>query len=445
MANTSNISKADLQHLDRFADSQSETSTYDEMLKQPIPRAERIGIYFMTLLLLGTLTVLYFGKVNIIVLTRGVVQPAGVISQIEAQEGGLVIQVLARPGDRLEEGDPIIKLDFSQKGLELTQRQNDLNMLEQQLKKQQTTKAVVEAMMQDMKTFLESDERRQLSGDMLTHFMYLKKTWSQLDNVRGLFRKAFEDKQTQTQHEIRLEKNRLEAMIKNRSAKQIYEDQQKVFADIDLAISNQQIRLNELNINLQEAQHQYQQQIEEAELAYNQAATEFHEGYSQLLENIQKLKNQITIQKGKLLLDKDRLEKAVIRMPFSGYIAEMNVNNTGQLISVGALVAVAIPSDSLMEVAVEVPNKDIGFINVNTFASVKVDAFPYKDFGTIPAEVERIVPNVGGDKAFSVVLKLKKQHIQKAGQTYALFPGLTVEADIITRKIRLYQLIFKPR
>jgi hypothetical protein len=123
----------------------------------------------------------------------------------------------------------------------------------------------------------------------------------------------------------------------------------------------------------------------------------------------------------------------------------MHVNNTGQLISAGALVAVAIPENSPMEVIAEVPNRDIGLINVGTSATVKVDAYPYKDFGTIPAEVTNIIPNVGGDKAFSVELKLHKQHLQKAGQTYPLFPGLAVEADIIIQKIRLYQLIFAQR
>ena len=157
-----NFSDKDLKNLDRYADLQAAASSYDEILKQPIPHVSRVGIYFVSLLLIGTFILLYFSKVNIIVLTRGVVRPVGETFQIEAHEGGVVTQMLAKVGDRLKEGDPIIKLDFSQKTLELTQLHNDLDLLEQDLEEQQATKAVVDAMMQDLESFLKSDEGKEL-------------------------------------------------------------------------------------------------------------------------------------------------------------------------------------------------------------------------------------------------------------------------------------------
>ena len=89
-----------------------------------------------------------------------------------------------------------------------------------------------------------------------------------------------------------------------------------------------------------------------------------------------------------------------------------------------------------------VPNKDIGFVKVGMSAQIKVDAYPFGQFGSVPARVQQIVPNVGNEDNFTMTLELLQNSIKADEYQLQLFPGLTVQAEIQTRNQRLFELLF---
>lgn len=122
-------------------------------------------------------------------------------------------------------------------------------------------------------------------------------------------------------------------------------------------------------------------------------------------------------------------------------MGQLNVKNTGELVSSGTVVGVVIPQGTPLIINASVPNKDIGFIKEGSDARLKVDAYPYQQFGTLPARVRQIFPNVGDEENFTITLELLQDTIKAGRQTINLFPGLTVEAEVKTRKQRLFQLL----
>jgi hypothetical protein len=73
-------------------------------------------------------------------------------------------------------------------------------------------------------------------------------------------------------------------------------------------------------------------------------------------------------------------------------------------------------------------------------AQVKVDAYPYEQFGTVPAIVETVLPAIGGSN-FPIKLRLLRDRLNVKGTEILLFPGLTVEAGLLTTKQRLLELV----
>ncbi len=180
-----------------------------------------------------------------------------------------------------------------------------------------------------------------------------------------------------------------------------------------------------------------------AKFLYDQSLLEFNEEYANLKDEIQKEQNIISSLRGDTRIKKERVENAILRMPFSGYVGALMVNNIGQNIIRGQTVAELVEEGQPLEAFVEIKNKDIGGISVGMDAIIKIRAFHQNDFGVLDAKVEQIVPNVKEKDTFSVVLSIKTQSLNKDGKEFALLPGLKVEADIITSRNRLFQVLFK--
>jgi hemolysin D len=487
--NQQEISGEDLGELDKFADKQSEASSYDQLLKLPIPNVSRVGIYFITLMMVVTIGGLYFGKVNLVVQATGLIRTIKDTFRIEAVESGMVTRILAEPGDRLVKDAPILHLDASERGLNLEQVRHELKSLENLMEKNAGNIRISAAILKDVDAGLARSEPVDLSGEMLLHFMKLKNRYLALQDAKTAQTQNVADRGRQRKKEIQLANEKIKTMLKNRAmtaeelvrdaadlarkkkmltdfekltkegyysnvelnreqeqfklARTEYENKRKGLSDTDLAISNERIRLNDLQIRSEEAQRTHKRQLRTETLAYRQALTQFREGFDNLLDKRQRLADSIAQKKGQLRLGEEQIKKTVIRMPFTGYIGDLKISNNGQMVSAGEVVTTAYPEGSLMEALVLVENKDIGLISDQTPVSIKVDAYAFKDFGAIPGRVERVIPNLSGKGGFAVVVNLSKQTLQKNGQAYPLFPGLTLKADFITQKIRLYQLIFK--
>jgi hypothetical protein len=95
-----------------------------------------------------------------------------------------------------------------------------------------------------------------------------------------------------------------------------------------------------------------------------------------------------------------------------------------------------------LTVKATIPNKDIGFIKVGMMAQIKVDAYPFQQFGNVPAQVRQITPGTNQDDDFTITLDLLQDSIKTDEQSIQLFSGLTVQAEVQTRNQRLFELLF---
>ena len=88
-----------------------------------------------------------------------------------------------------------------------------------------------------------------------------------------------------------------------------------------------------------------------------------------------------------------------------------------------------------------VPNSDVGFVRAGVEGRIKVDAYPFQQFGTLPARVRTVLPGFGRDNNFTVRLDLLQSTIARKDGDLPLFPGLAVEVELFTARQRLINLV----
>src|SRR5215467_13699680 len=85
-----------------------------------------------------------------------------------------------------------------------------------------------------------------------------------------------------------------------------------------------------------------------------------------------------------------RAEVQRLTAPVDGVVQQLAVHTLGGVVTPAQQLLVIVPKAEPLEVEAWVENKDIGFVHVGQQAEIKVAAFPFTRYGTIPALVRTL-------------------------------------------------------
>src|SRR5215471_3426393 len=124
----------DYQNLEAFAE-RSRRADEQTALIAGMPHALERGVIYLVIAVLGiTLGVLFFGRVQTVVETKGTIVPRGNMVTLQAGQSGVVTAVSASLGDYLQAGTVVLRVDASDAGLALAQAKLAREMDEDQLR-----------------------------------------------------------------------------------------------------------------------------------------------------------------------------------------------------------------------------------------------------------------------------------------------------------------------
>ncbi len=192
------------------------------------------------------------------------------------------------------------------------------------------------------------------------------------------------------------------------------------------------------------------QEIRQAEQAYqaarNQGLRLASERQSEILTQINKRKEELTNVAGQLEQAKMEKDGETIKAPVAGTIYKIKATK-GPIQSGEELLSI-LPEGEEMLLEVKVLNRDIGFIRQNMKAKVKLETFPFQEFGVVDGEVLQISPNAVFDKDLGLVfptrIKFTQHSMNLRGKEVEFTPGMTANAEIVTRKKSILTFIFEP-
>jgi hemolysin D len=134
--------------------------------------------------------------------------------------------------------------------------------------------------------------------------------------------------------------------------------------------------------------------------------------------------------------------------PVDGTVQQLNVHTVGGVVPAAQPLMEIVPKQAQVEVEGFLENKDIGFVREGQEAQVKIDAFPYTKYGTIPAIVTHVSRDAIQDEKkgwrYSVKVTLKRATMNIDGREVNVSPGMTSSVEIKTGTRRVIEYVLSP-
>jgi hemolysin D len=154
---------------------------------------------------------------------------------------------------------------------------------------------------------------------------------------------------------------------------------------------------------------------------------------------------------------RQRTELTSLRSPVAGTVQQLAVHTSGGVVTPAQVLLVVVPDEAEVGAEVMLENKDIGFVREGQEAEIKVEAFPFSRYGTVPAVVARVSADavVGDARAangngsaptalYPTTLSLARRDIEVDGKRVRLSPGMNVVAEVKTGKRRVIDYLLSP-
>ncbi|MBM5800285.1 MAG: HlyD family efflux transporter periplasmic adaptor subunit [Cyanobacteria bacterium K_DeepCast_35m_m2_023] len=151
-------------------------------------------------------------------------------------------------------------------------------------------------------------------------------------------------------------------------------------------------------------------------------------------------------------LDRQRVEvkevqdQELLRAPLDGVVFDLVPSSSGYAASANETLLKLVPGGKL-EAKVFFSNREVGFVKAGQQAQVRVDAFPFTQFGSIPATIKAVsgyalpADQHNPEPRFPGYVQLQRDFLARDGRRYAIGPGQSVQVNVVLRQKRVITLL----
>ncbi|MGF1570256.1 MAG: HlyD family type I secretion periplasmic adaptor subunit [Nodosilinea sp.] len=412
---------------------------------------------------------------------QGKLEPKGIVQPVQAPVGGVIEEIFVEEGDAVEAGDPLVSFDPKTTQAQLTSLQaiqvklkdeNDYyrSQLADQLDAnvpENIAPGIVQLTSNRAALVAENAlYRAQLSGDVNGASLSAAQQQRLLTATDELnSRLSIASLETD---QLRRQLTQTRAQLANaRDALRVNQDilerlgplaERGAIGEISYLQQEQEVstRQTEVNRLVEEEQRlelaivQAQEQFRNTQIASqdelqqriaandNQIATINSQLTKTILENekqLQELDSQIAQLQ-------QTLQYQELTAPVSGTVFNLKANQPGYVANSTDPILEIVPTDALVA-RVFITNRDIGFVEPGMKVDVRIDSFPYSEFGDVKGELTRIGSDalppdqINPQYRFPADITLDEQTIMVNGEPMQLQSGMSLSANIRTRPRRV--------
>lgn len=173
--------------------------------------------------------------------------------------------------------------------------------------------------------------------------------------------------------------------------------------------------------------------------------------------------NESGMQAEELRMTARRRQLQQLVSPIDGIVQQLAVHTVGGVVQPAQPLMIVVPVEGEIAVDAQILNRDIGFVREGQPVRVKLEAFPFTDYGIVEGVVETISRDAvqpeqqpqgeaggegrgqsGAALVYSARIRLSRNHVIVAGRRQPIGPGLAVQAEIRTGRRRIIQYLLSP-
>lgn len=393
------------------------------------------------------------GHVDIVASAEGKIVPSTRVKQIQPLEKGTVKTLLVIEGQNVTKGQPLIELDTTFTQADKKRLQSELHTAK--LKKV-VSKGMLEILSKPANTvtadfiseYALSLPKDTIQVDAQLYKSLLNQQWLQYQSqLKGLESNLVRNKaeQSATQELITKFEQTL-PIIQKRSATLKGLFSQNYISETDYLIAEQEHieQKQDLAVQKQQLQQLYavQTQINE-EINLHKAQSS-----GALLTEVADLQRQIASLEEDYIKANDMDARQILYAPVSGRVQELAINTVGGVVTAAQQLMLIVPNEEHLAVEAFLENKDIGFVQKNMAAEIKIHTFPFTKYGVINAEITSVSGDATIDDTRGLIyrmqLRMDKSTIVVNGKQVNLMPGMAVTAEVKTGERRIIEFFLAP-
>ena len=145
----------------------------------------------------------------------------------------------------------------------------------------------------------------------------------------------------------------------------------------------------------------------------------------------------------------DRLRRSELRSPVEGEVKAIAVKTIGGVITPAMDLMQIVPTEDDLKIRARIRPADIAFLRPGQPVRVKITAYDYRLYGSLPGTLDRIGADtvVGDDGSRFYEIDVRTHHEDLAGHKVAamrIIPGMVAEVDVVTGDRTVLAYLLKP-
>lgn len=393
-----------------------------------------IMVFFTVFILWAT-----FAQIDEVVRGEGKVIPSGQNKVLQHFEGGIISDILVKPGDTVKKGQVLYRLkneffraDFKAKEIELLAFAASAKRLKALVDEKETLKydknflqKIPKIVNNELKIFEEEKRKNknkvQIAQDQLRQKeLKLKELESKFSNLSIELTLATENMQIQEnllKKRVISRKNYLQELIKK----------QKVVTQIEEIRGTISIVKEEIK--------EWQRKIK---TVYSEIKSELYEKYAAVQVEIKKLK-----EKNKA--NKDREVRTEVVSPVNGIINMLYFNTVNGIVKPGDKMAEITPLEDKLMIEGKIKTSDRALIWVGQKVSIEITSYDFSKYGLLEGRLVGIAPDSTTDEMGNSYYLVKiEAKDYKFDDDSPILMGMIANINILTAKRTILHYILKP-
>lgn len=371
----------------------------------------------------------------------GEIAPYGSTREVAHFEGGIVDELLVEPGDTVDKGQALAKLQAESGGGEFDRLA--------------ARRASLEIRAERMAAQMESREPdfSQWREDWLDLVVEQEAVFTAASQQHKASMETFISRQTSATAEV----TKAEAELKAETDLLQYAREQLAIQDelIEEGFTSKQTYL-QAKSNVASANAAVvvaRTRLDQARDALNAATAERAgaeaEYRSRIAEERASVLGELAEIEKPFMSYRDRTDRLTVRAPVAGVVNDVLVRGGGDVVRPGGVIAQITPTGAEFFAEVRINPKDIGHIAPGQTTDITVTTFDPNRYGKLKGRVSHISADSftderSGDAYYIAYVALEAQEIGKGKLTHVLTPGMQVRAEIVTQSRTMMQYILKP-